>query len=56
MIDILSIREKVKKEKYRISFTHTEKLREREIEIAEKMLFLQRKGCRAKSGRGFPLG
>ena len=35
MIDIQSIREKVKKGKYRISFTHTEKLRERKIEIAE---------------------
>jgi hypothetical protein len=35
VIDIQSIREKVKKGKYRISFTHTEKLRERKIEIAE---------------------
>ena len=35
MIDIQSIREKMKKGKYRISFTHTEKLRERKIEIAE---------------------
>ena len=35
MIDIQSIREKVKKGKYRISFSHTEKLRERKIEITE---------------------
>jgi hypothetical protein len=35
VIDIQSIREKVKKGKYRISFTHTEKLRERKIEITE---------------------
>ena len=35
MIDIQNIREKVKKGNYRISFTHTEKLRERKIEIAE---------------------
>jgi len=31
VIDIQSIREKVKKGRYRISFTHTEKLRERKI-------------------------
>lgn len=35
MIDIQHIREKVRKGKYRVSFTHTEKLREREIELAE---------------------
>ena len=35
MIDIQSIREKLKKGKYMISFTHTEKLRERKIEITE---------------------
>jgi len=35
VIDIKSIREMVKKGKYRISFTHTEKLRERKIEMQE---------------------
>jgi hypothetical protein len=35
VIDIRSIQEKVRKEKYRISFTHTEKLRERRIEMRE---------------------
>jgi hypothetical protein len=35
VIDIQSIREKMEKGKYRISFTHTEKLRERKIGIAE---------------------
>jgi len=35
VIDIQSIREKVKRGKYRISFTHTEKLRERKIEMQE---------------------
>ncbi len=35
VIDIQSIREKVEKGKYRISFTHTEKLRERKVEIME---------------------
>ena len=35
MVDIQSIREKVKKGKYQISFTHTEKLRKGAIEIAE---------------------
>ena len=34
-MDIQSIREKVRKGKYRISFTHTEKLRERKIEMKE---------------------
>lgn len=35
MMDIQSIREKVRTGKYRISFTHTEKLRERKIEMKE---------------------
>jgi len=35
VIDIQSIREKVRKGKYRISFSHTEKIRERKIEIEE---------------------
>ena len=35
MINIQNIREKVKKEKYKISFTHTEKVRERKIEMRE---------------------
>ena len=35
MLNIHSIREKVKGAKYRISFTHTEKLRERRIEMVE---------------------
>lgn len=35
MIDIQSIRVKVRKGKYRISFTHTEKIRERKIELEE---------------------
>ena len=35
MIEIQSIQEKVKKGKYLISFTHTEKLRERRIEMRE---------------------
>jgi len=34
-MDISDIKEKVKYGRYRISFTHTEKLRERKIEIAE---------------------
>jgi hypothetical protein len=35
VLNIRSIREKVKEGKYRISFTHTEKLRERKIDMAE---------------------
>jgi len=34
-MDINDIKEKVKNNKYKISFTHTEKLRQREIEIRE---------------------
>jgi hypothetical protein len=34
-MDIKDIKEKVKNSKYKISFTHTEKLRQREIEIRE---------------------
>jgi hypothetical protein len=34
-MDINDIKEKVKNSKYRISFTHTEKLRQRKIEIRE---------------------
>jgi hypothetical protein len=65
VINIQNIREKAKKEKYKISFTHTEKVRERKIEmreieesisVGEKMLFLQRQGCRTKNKGGFPLG
>ena len=35
MLNTQSIRDKVKEGKYRISFTHTEKLRERRIEMVE---------------------
>lgn len=35
MTDIKDIKERVRQGKYRISFTHTEKLRQREIEIRE---------------------
>jgi hypothetical protein len=35
VLNIQSVREKVKEGKYRISFTHTEKLRERKIEMVE---------------------
>jgi len=35
MTDINDIKERVNQGKYRISFTHTEKLRQREIEIRE---------------------
>jgi len=35
VIDIQSSREKMRTGKYRIAFTHTEKLRERKIEVAE---------------------
>jgi hypothetical protein len=34
-MDINDIKEKVKNSKYKISFTHTEKLRQRKIEIRE---------------------
>ena len=35
MMDISDIKERVRRGRYRISFTHTEKLRQREIEICE---------------------
>lgn len=35
MMDINDIKEKVRNSKYKISFTHTEKLRQRKIEIRE---------------------
>lgn len=35
MMDINDIKDKVRNSKYKISFTHTEKLRQRKIEIRE---------------------